>query len=478
LVFALKRDGVDLLALDRIFQKLDPTELAAELRKSPTSKYLRRLWMFYERLTGNRLEIDDLKTGNYVDALEPELYVVRDNGPNLRRYRVRWNLLGVPGWCPVVRWTDELRRWHAAELHVAARESVAQVPVDVLARAVRWLIARDTKASFEIERARPTARAQKFVDTLLTGPHRQDYFWREEQFVEVQANLLDGRFTDEGWRQGDVCISDLANLSGAAEVVHHVGAKADDLRTLMGSFGDAWTRHHLVQLDRPLPGAVALGDEAYAFRASSPDRFLDLAMAACLSFGFVFIHPFSDGNGRIHRLLLSHVLRMTRHSPDEVPLPIAASIAADPRGYDDALEDFSKRTLPYIDYDFDSKNELRVLSETCHLYQYPDLTKQTEAICGWYDQSVREGIAGEVDTLRRFDAAVEGMRSVVDMPDRLERLFLQICYHNGKRGLGYRLGKRKREHQFSKLNDDEIRRLEEAVADAFESLRGGPASEA
>jgi Fic family protein len=30
--------------------------------------------------------------------------------------------------------------------------------------------------------------------------------------------------------------------------------------------------------------------------------------AASIAFGFVFIHPFEDGNGRIHRYIIHHLL--------------------------------------------------------------------------------------------------------------------------------------------------------------------------
>src|SRR5437016_11915487 len=31
-----------------------------------------------------------------------------------------------------------------------------------------------------------------------------------------------------------------------------------------------------------------------------------IVVAACVSFGFVFAHPFYDGNGRLHRFLIHH----------------------------------------------------------------------------------------------------------------------------------------------------------------------------
>ena len=43
--------------------------------------------------------------------------------------------------------------------------------------------------------------------------------------------------------------------------------------------------------------------------------------AAKIAFGFVFIHPFVDGNGRIHRYLIHHILTKMKFSPagDNIP---------------------------------------------------------------------------------------------------------------------------------------------------------------
>jgi Fic family protein len=38
-------------------------------------------------------------------------------------------------------------------------------------------------------------------------------------------------------------------------------------------------------------------------------------MAAATAFGFVYVHPFQDGNGRIHRCLVHHVLAERKFTP-------------------------------------------------------------------------------------------------------------------------------------------------------------------
>ena len=136
LVFALKYDGVDLLALRRIFAAMGGAPLAAALRERPSSAYLRRLWFFYEFLTGERLDLPDVDAGAYVDALDPDEYITRP-GSKLRRFRVNFNLLGSTArWCPVVRRTEKLKSYETAGLDTLAKSAVMTLSPRDLQRAI------------------------------------------------------------------------------------------------------------------------------------------------------------------------------------------------------------------------------------------------------------------------------------------------------------------------------------------------------
>src|SRR5690606_34670659 len=59
--------------------------------------------------------------------------------------------------------------------------------------------------------------------------------------------------------------------------------------------------------------------------------------AAIIAFGFVFIHPFEDGNGRIHRYLIHHVLNERGFSPDGIIFPVSAAILNSIKEYKNVL---------------------------------------------------------------------------------------------------------------------------------------------
>ena len=94
LEFALKYDGVNLGQLKRIFEHVPQVDIIEYITSKPTGKYARRIWFFYEFLTSKRLPLDNITSGNYVNALKEKEYYIVANGEKIRRYRIVNNLLG------------------------------------------------------------------------------------------------------------------------------------------------------------------------------------------------------------------------------------------------------------------------------------------------------------------------------------------------------------------------------------------------
>ena len=101
-----------------------------------------------------------------------------------------------------------------------------------------------------------------------------------------------------------------------------------------------------------------------------------MVAAAILAFGFVYIQPFEDGNGRIDRYLIHHILAERGSNPPGVVFPVSAAILERIDQYRDTLEDYSKRLLPLIEWRPTESFNVRVLNDTGDFYRFstPRLT--------------------------------------------------------------------------------------------------------
>ncbi|MDC0673747.1 Fic family protein [Nannocystis radixulma] len=443
LIFALKYDGVDLVALARLFRVLDRDALTRRIAEQPTSKYVRRLFFLYERLTGEALSIADLTKGSYIPVLDPGEHFVSAGRP-VARHRVIDNMLGDAGFCPIVRRTPTLEAAIRKDLGARAREITRKIDPLLLSRAISFLYTKETKSSFAIEHEEieSGARMERFLAQLAAvGDQALD---SEELLTELHRAFVDPRYAEDGFRKPGAREVYVGETIGFREKVHHVGARSVSTPELMA----AWARMRPVEG----PGGPVLE-------------------AACRAFAFVFIHPFGDGNGRIHRLLLHNVLALRGYLPPRLIVPISAVLLADPQGYDRALESFSRRVLPLVDYKLDADGELTIRNDTDDLYRYPELTTVCEATFGWLEQAIEVDLVAELDFLRRFDEVRAGMRAVVEMPDRKEQNFIKICLANGGK-----LSARKRGY-FAELDDATITALEAIVRNAMKDSISDPPSE-
>ncbi|MFZ4737902.1 MAG: Fic family protein [Bradymonadia bacterium] len=452
LEFALKYDGVNLQVLDAVFRRVAPegleSGLAQRVRDRPTGVYVRRLWFLYEFLTGRVVPVEDASTGNYVPLLDPAIYYTA-SGVRSRRHRVVDNLLGNADFCPLVRRTERLAAFEAENLGAEASRIVADFDEDTIRRAVSVLYTKETRSSFDIEGERPSAsRTEQFVSLLRTVPTVAQLTM--DELLTLQNATVDPRYADRGYRSDQVYVGEQVDL--ARQKIHFIAARPEDVPRLMDGFLEAMSRVDGWGVDR---------------QASGPSASVDpVVLAAALSFGFVFIHPFQDGNGRLHRLLIHYVLARMGFTPKGLIFPVSAVMVARKHEYDETLEAFSVPLMRVVDYDEDADGVVAVKNETAHLYRFFDATAMAEALYGWVQETVRTDLRRELEFVVAFRDLRRDIVSIVDLPDRKANLLIKLCLQNN----GH-LAPAKRRSHFEELTDAEVAAVESAIRGRLDTLR-------
>ena len=426
LKFALKYEGLDLAVLKRLFHAVEPARIEQIVRNTPTGRYARRIWFFYEWLTGERLDLPDADSGNYVDAVDTQLQYGAEP-TNSRRYRVRDNLPGNPDFCPLVRRTETLQKARQADLAARARRIIGDVAPDVLTRAASFLLLEDSRASYAIEGEQPPQdRMQRWGQAIgQAGQHPLD----QPELLRLQQLVLgDQRFVRPGLRSQGGFVGRHDRRS-RTPIPDHISARPDDLDSLFG-------------------GLVEFAD-------STVDELDSVVAAAVLAFGFAYIHPFEDGNGRIHRYLIHHVLSQRKFHPPGLIFPVSSAIQKRINDYRRVLESYSQRLLPCIDWEPTDDGNVRVTNDTADFYRYFDATPHAEFLYECVEITVEEDLPEETQFLQRYDEFTARVQRIVDMPDStLDLLFRFLDQNDGE------LSKRAKTREFSALSSDEVERIE------------------
>jgi hypothetical protein len=426
LTFALKYEGLDLVVLKRLFEATGAAPIEALVRHKPTGAYARRIWFLYEWLTGTRLDLPDATSGRYVPVLDPGMQWAVD-GENVPRCRVRNNLPGTPAFCPLVFRTDALERVAGQALAKRAREVVANVPRDLLARTAAFLLLKDSRSSYAIEGERPPQdRIQRWGRAIGEAGRRPLDL---EELLRLQRIVIgDARFVTLGLREDGGYVGE-RDRETRMPLPDHISAKPEDLPSL-------------------IEGMVAFDH--------GPAQAMDAVIAAAVqAFGFVYIHPFEDGNGRIHRYLIHHVLAERGFNPPGVVFPISAVILDRIEDYRAVLESYSQWLLPLIQWEPTRQYNVRVLNDTADFYRFFDATPHAEFLYDCVQRTIEQDLPAEADFLRRYDAFARQVDAMIDMPEKTIDLLFRFLRQGGGR-----LSNRARTREFIDLTEDEAERIE------------------
>ena len=388
--FALRHEVIDLGVFNALFQSAPCRFIEEWVRSQPTGRHARRAWFLYEWLNRSRFDLPDAPKAPYASVLDGERQFAV-GGETVTRYRIRNNLPGTPDFCPLVRRSEALNAALGQDLAGEARAVVRHGAPDLKARAAAFLLLEDSKASYAIEGERPPQdRIQRWGQAIGEAGGRP---LTADEFLRLQSIVIgDARFTHLGWRTDGGFVGPRDRETNAP-LPDHIGARADDLASL-------------------IQGLIvyAVGSEHAGLDA--------VAAAAAVAFGFVFIHPFEDGNGRIHRWLVHHMLSRRGVNPPGVVLPVSSVFLERIERYRLVLKYFSRPRLALTRWETTPSLNVRVVGETRDLFRFFDATRQTEFLAESVVETIRVTLPREIAYLRRYDQAKRRIEGVPRTPQR------------------------------------------------------------
>jgi hypothetical protein len=296
---------------------------------------------------------------------------------------------------------------------------------------MQYLYTKETRSSWEIEREQPDkVRLTRFAALLQRagtfGP------LDKQILVDLQKEIVDPRFALSDYR-------DFQNYVGAEPrlgelVLHYLCPRPGDVESLMKGLLESFERMVAAKCHPVIAAAV-------------------------LSFGFVFIHPFEDGNGRLHRFLIHYALSRGGFTSSEIMFPVSVTIVRESRAYDAVLAGFSAPLKELItQFEITHRGELNILEDTADYYRFVDFTEVAEYLFRCIEKTIDIDFVEELRFLTWYYEIKRRLKEVVDMPDSKLDLFIQCVRQNQGR-----LSAKKRASHFAMLTDEEIVQMEQIM---------------
>ena len=424
LTFHLKHEVPNLGLLSQLFGKIDPRELTDWVTDEPSGQYAKRAGFLYEFLTGQALVINAEITGRYIAVMDGTKLVVaspEQSIPN-RRWRVRDNLPGTRFFCPLIRKTEDSVKAMGLDVPGLISELALEFGEELLMRSAVWMTLRESKSSFAIEgEADQSNRIQRFADVLSRRTGQGSWPLNQAALAELQSEILGKRTTLQhfGIRQSPVFVGEVARYQ---EVVHYIAPPAEDVTEMLE------------------------GLAIFLERTQGQSSVMRSAVAA---FGFVYIHPLADGNGRVHRFLINDILRRDGAVKDPMILPVSSLITSDHterHAYDRILDEISRPLMQslagfyefaptHITYPDGIRSNFVFHGDDSarHTWRLLDLTRHVIYLAHVIGSTIREDMREESRYLRSHTQARTAIKDIVEMPDmQIDRIIRSAESNPGK----------------------------------------------
>lgn len=403
LLFALKHEGINLAILAQALPQIPAASLEAELERAPNGIYIRKACFLREAFTREELRQHSPVRGAFVPLFDPELYVTMPGERN-SRWRVEFNGIGTIAYCATVERTPEIVALLVHDILGRAQDFIQSLPSGMMDRAINWAYLHETQDSFAIEKESPSEdKARKFIQLLRQAHERIPL--SEDYLVHLQNATISNPFDMAvAFRHEQNHLA--SGLQGAAGVTY-VPPDPDLCSELM------------VQL-------MALGNEA-------PGRIDPLIAAGIISFGFVFLHPFMDGNGRLSRFLIHQTLCRAGALENGLLLPVSVAMKREERLYLETLQQFSRPAREFWDVRWIDQGQFSFdFTGDPAIYRFWDATPGVRFTLEMAKRALEVELREETIFLENYDKVVRTVNEAYDVRGSdLANLVMMCLTNNG-----------------------------------------------
>lgn len=435
LEFSLKYDGIHSGCMFALFQRPEMAGLITEaVKETPSGKYARQMWFWYELMTGQSLELPDTLQGRYVDALDSEIYYVADpvNSP---RHRVRNNITGTGSLIYLVRRDCNHTFLTDEALLDGMNKALEEYDPETLARAARYLVSYETKSSNEIESEQISpSKFTRFMQALEEAGRAP---LNKERLIYIQNLVKEPHYQEKDYRYEQNYLGRIRRrVPGGVEFLP---PKFEDAHVLMEVFMEIIDRIRLSDM----PGIVK---------------------AAVLASGFVYIHPFMDGNGRVSRYIIQDTLVASGLVRDGIVLPISGGILNQQERYYATLNQISQQIMQYVEFHIDDNGAPVVDNNTGYLYRYMDMTEQAAYLSEIAQLVIDKLMPEEIDILAFLDELHDSLAGTMDWSNKDTNLVVDLLHDNNGT-----ISQRKRDGVLRHIQKEELDRAEELYGNLLNS---------
>ena len=402
-LFALKHEGINLQVLAETLPKINPGDLVSRLRDSPNSSFVRKACYLWENFTGQSLEDIPAAGGNYVDLFDPDMYIT---GPSIKdsKWRINFNGIGSFQYCPVVERTSAIEDGIKSDILGRTNDFLAAIGPTNADRALSWAYLSETENSFAIERETPSAnKAEAFVALLYQAHEKQAL--TEDYLADLQSATISNPYDRAACFRGEQNWLRAGGLRGASSI-SFVPPPPALCRDLMLPF---------MEMANSLP-------------ATECDP---IVAASVASFGFVFLHPFMDGNGRLSRFLFHHALCASGRLEKGLLLPVSVAMKRNETAYLAALQSYSKqaRNLWEVRWLGDDSFDFKFTGSES-VYRYWDATPGVEFGFAMSEQALDVHLKQETEFLDRFDRIFRIVNENFDIRNEAMHILITSAIQN------------------------------------------------